>query len=69
MQSKKPSKATWKMVTIPKDSGGLGALNLYIQNESLLLKHLHKFFNKIDVPWVQMIWNCHYPNGGFTTSQ
>jgi hypothetical protein len=40
------------MVTIPKESGGLGALNLYIQNESLVLKHLHNFFNKIDIPWV-----------------
>jgi len=43
--------------------GGLGALNLYTQNGSLLLKHLHKFFNKHDIPWVQLVWNCHYPNG------
>lgn len=37
-------------------------LNLYTQNESLPLKHLHKFFNKPNVPWVQLVWNCHYHN-------
>lgn len=64
MGCRKPSKATWEIVSLPKDCGGHGALNLYAQNESLILKHLHKFFNKADVPWVHLIWNCHYPNGG-----
>jgi hypothetical protein len=53
----------WKIVSLPKECGGLGALNLYTQNVSLLLKHLHKFFNKLDIPWVQLVWNCHYPQG------
>jgi hypothetical protein len=44
--------ATWKMVTVPKDKGGLGVKDLYVQNDALLLKHLLKFYNKIDVPWV-----------------
>lgn len=61
---KKPPKAAWKLVCVPKECGGLGVLNLYTQNGSLLLKHLHKFFNKVDIPWVQLVWNCQYPNGG-----
>lgn len=53
--NKTPPKAAWiKLVCIPKVSGGLG--NLFVQNESLLLKHLHKFFNKLDIPWVHLIW-------------
>jgi hypothetical protein len=35
----------------PKQKGGLGILNLKIQNEGLLLKYLHKFYNKVDTPW------------------
>lgn len=26
------------------------------------MKHLHKFFNKEDVPWVKLVWN-YYPDG------
>jgi hypothetical protein len=40
------------MVTVPKDKGGLGIKDLYLQNDVLSLKHLYKFYNKVDVPWV-----------------
>jgi hypothetical protein len=50
---------------ISKENGCLGVLNLYTQNESLLLKHLYKFFN---TPWVQLVWSCHYPNGTLPTN-
>jgi hypothetical protein len=60
MQSKRPPLAAWKMVTRAK-KGGLGVINL--KNEALLLKNLHKIFNKVDLPWVQLIWNRYYPNG------
>ena len=53
----------WDKVTTPKDKGGLGIKNLRMMNEALLLKHLHKFYNKMDVPWVHLIWNTHYANG------
>jgi hypothetical protein len=33
-----------------KKEGGLSVLNLKTQNEALLLKHLHIFFNRSDVP-------------------
>jgi hypothetical protein len=55
--SKKPPKAAWNMVCNSRENGGLGVHDLYILNESLLLKHLHKFFNKCDIPWVQLVWN------------
>ena len=48
------------MVCRPKDKGGLGVINLHLQNQALLIKHLHKFFNKEDIPWVSLIWNSYY---------
>jgi hypothetical protein len=52
INNRKPPKAAWPMVYIPKEEGGLGALNLSTQNISLMLKHLHKFYNRASVPWV-----------------
>ena len=60
INTKTPPKAAWEMVCLPKSEGGLGVLNLRTQNEALLLNHLHKFFNRVDVPWVQLIWEVHY---------
>jgi hypothetical protein len=51
------------MVCLPKAEGGLGVLKLQTQNEALLLKNLHKFFNRLDIPWVLLIWERHYSNG------
>ena len=51
------------MVCRSKEEGGLGVLNIKTQNEALLLKHLHKFFNKEDVPWVSLVWEKYYSNG------
>jgi hypothetical protein len=53
----------WKKVTIPKMKDGLGVVKLRVQNEALLLKNLHKIFNKADLPWVHLIWIQYYPNG------
>jgi hypothetical protein len=61
INSKAPPKAAWTMVCLPK--GGLGVINLRAQNEALLLKNLHKFFNRVDTPWVQLVWEKHYQNG------
>ena len=46
------AKAAWPLVTRSKIEGGLGVLDLKTQNEALLIKNLHKFFNKTDIPWV-----------------
>lgn len=48
---------------LPKQEGGLGVINLNTQNEALLLKFLHMFFNKADIPWVNLVWENYYANG------
>lgn len=53
----------WHKCTKPKKKGGLGIINLRSQNIALQLKHLHKFFNKKDIPWVRLIWNTYYNEG------
>jgi hypothetical protein len=63
INAKTTPKAAWSMVCLPKEGGRLGVINLRARNEALLLKNLHKFFNKIDTPWVQLVWEKHYQNG------
>jgi hypothetical protein len=53
----------WNKCTRPKRKGGLGIVNLRNQNMALLLKFLDKFYNKRDIPWVNLIWNSYYANG------
>jgi hypothetical protein len=43
--------------------GDLGIINLRSQNSALLLKHLDKFYDKKEIPWVNLIWYAHYSNG------
>ena len=62
LNARTPPKAAWHMVCLPKAQGGLGVINLTTQNEALLLKNLHKFFNRLDIPWVHLIWEKHYQN-------
>ena len=54
------SLAAWPLVCRPKDKGGMGIVNPTIQNRALLSKHLSKFYNKADIPWVSLIWNTYY---------
>lgn len=49
-------KATCQMVCIEKEEGGLGVINLEIQNQALLMKNLDKFFNKKYILWVNLAW-------------
>jgi len=46
----------------PKDKGGLGIINLRLHNDALLMKHLSKFYNKENIPWVRLVWNRYYTN-------
>jgi hypothetical protein len=55
--------ANWEMICRPKDQGGLGVLDLRLQNKSLLIKNLYKFYNQHDIPWVKLLWQAHYNNG------
>jgi hypothetical protein len=52
----------WEIVQQPKNKGGLGVINLRLQNDALLLKHLHRFYNKMEIPWIQLIWFKYYQN-------
>lgn len=42
------------------EKGGLGVINLKLQNDALLLKQLDKFYNRVDTPWVHLVWNKYY---------
>lgn len=50
------------MSVCQKKAGGLGVLDLRVQNKALLTKILFKFFNRADTPWVNLIWNTYYAN-------
>jgi hypothetical protein len=52
----------WETVQKPKEKGGLGVINLRLQNDALLLKHLHKFYNRESLPWVDLVWFKYYQN-------
>jgi hypothetical protein len=52
----------WDLVRKPKDKGGLRVINLSVQNDALLLKHLDKFYRKENVQWVKLIWDKYYEN-------
>jgi hypothetical protein len=58
----KQSLASWDMLCKPKQNGGVGIVNFKLQNEALLLKHLDKFYNRVNVPWVHLIWSTYYEN-------
>lgn len=66
---KKPPLATWSMITRSKTEGGLGVMKLETQNDALLMKFLHKFFNKSEQPWVSLVWNNYYRNGCLPSQQ
>lgn len=51
------------MVCTLREEGGLGVINLELQNQALLMKNLDKFYNKRDIPWVNLVWEKHYNNG------
>lgn len=50
----------WDKISKPELQGGLGILNITDHNKALLMKNLHKFFNRDDLPWVNLIWEVHY---------
>lgn len=45
-----PALVAWNKVCKPKNPGGLGVLNLKVQNEAFLTKNLHKFFTYANFP-------------------
>ena len=57
VNSNKKSLAAWDKICKPKNKGGIGVINLSIQNQALLLKYLDKFYNRRDLLWVNLVWS------------
>jgi hypothetical protein len=53
---KKYTLAKWQIICRPKEQGGLGILDLDIQNKCLLSKWLYKLMNE-DGVWQQLLQN------------
>jgi hypothetical protein len=45
VQGRGSALVAWDKICRPKDQGGLGVLNLEVQNKALLLKNLDKLYN------------------------
>lgn len=50
INANKPPLAPWCMVQRPKMLSGLGVINVWVQNDALLMKHLNSFHNKNNSP-------------------
>lgn len=57
--STRKSLASWEKVCTPKEKGGLGVVNLRIQNVAMLMKHLVKVYSGTDLPWVNLVTNSY----------
>lgn len=51
--------AAWDSICKPKVQGGLRCPRSHYLNGALVLKHLHKFFNRLDIPWVNLVWEAY----------
>jgi hypothetical protein len=56
----KQSLAAWEMICKSKLKGGLGVVNFQKKNAALLIKFLGKFYNKKDIPWVDLMRFAYY---------
>jgi hypothetical protein len=52
----------WKHACRSKTDGGLGIIDLRAHNAALLMKFLHKFYYRVDLPWVNITWTHFYRN-------
>lgn len=62
MDLKREALIAWDKACLPKSHWALGVLDITTHNQALPMKNLHKFLNKEDTPWVNIIWELHYSN-------
>ena len=62
LEDHRPAMVAWSTVCRPKNQGGLGVIDIFVQNKALLLKNLHKFYNRHNIPWVNLIQESYYSN-------
>lgn len=55
-------RVAWKKAIRPKEDGGFSILDPKVQNKALLMKFLHKFYNRLNIPWVSFTWQAYYSN-------
>ena len=63
MEDRRPTLVAWHTVCSPKNRDGLGVTDIFTQNKTLLMKNLHKFYNRHNIPWMHLIWESYYNNG------
>ena len=59
----------WKMVSRPKDHGGVGIINIKIMNECLLVKWIWKIHQEPDELWFKLIKAKYLDGCSFFTSK
>jgi hypothetical protein len=52
----------WATACKPKHQGGLRIIDIETQNDALLIKHLDRFYNNVDISWVTLTWTKLYSN-------
>jgi hypothetical protein len=52
--------ASWELLCHPKDQEGQRVIDLIVQNNCLLIKYHHKFYNRANFTWVNLIWEVYY---------
>lgn len=54
VENKGETLVAWEIGLRSKDKGGLAS------TFALLMNHLSKFYNKMDVPWERLVWSKYY---------
>ncbi|GJW45032.1 putative RNA-directed DNA polymerase, eukaryota, reverse transcriptase zinc-binding domain protein [Tanacetum coccineum] len=66
---KKKSHGSWKIVTLPRKSGGLGIGSLMDSNQSLLAKWWWRFRKEENALWCKVIRSIHGSSGGMLNTR
>jgi hypothetical protein len=56
LEAKSSRLAAYELFYRPKDQDELDVVNFSSQNNCLLMKHLHRFYNRASLPWIKLIW-------------